>query len=67
MKSGAGNSIVNVASLATTYGMANILHYTMSQAAVINLTCGLASDASRMTTGQTLMVDGGSPPWYNLR
>ena len=119
MKSG-GGSIVNIASLAATYGMANVIHYTTSKAAVIGLTRGLAremgrygvrvnavapnivstqasadffgdkidkaigattsqqairrpldasdvvgavlwlaSDSSRMTTGQTLMVDGG--------
>ena len=120
MKSGAGGSIINIASLAATYGMANVIHYTTSKAAVIGLTRGLAremgrygvrvnavapnivsteasanffgdklekalgattsqqairrpldtadvvgavlwlaSDLSRMTTGQTLMVDGG--------
>ena len=120
MKSGDGGSIINIASLAATYGMANVIHYTTSKAAVIGLTRGLAremgrynvrvnavapnivstqasaeffgdkydkaigattsqqairkpldssdvvgavlwlaSDLSRMTTGQTLMVDGG--------
>ncbi len=120
MKSGAGGSVINIASLAATYGMANVIHYTTSKAAVIGLTRGLArelgrynirvnavapnivatqasaeffgdkldkalgattsqqairrpldpsdvvgavlwlaSDSSRMTTGQTLMVDGG--------
>jgi len=120
MKSGEGGSIINIASLAATYGMANVIHYTTSKAAVIGLTRGLArelgryqvrvnavapnivstqaaadffgdkldaalnatqsqqairrplrtsdvvgavlwlaSDLSRMTTGQTLMVDGG--------
>ena len=120
MRSGAGGSIINIASLAATYGMANVIHYTTSKAAVIGLTRGLAremgrygvrvnavapnivstdasaqffgdklekalgattsqqairrpleaadvvgavlwlaSDLSRMTTGQTLMVDGG--------
>ncbi len=120
MQSGAGGSIINIASLAATYGMANVIHYTTSKAAVIGLTRGLAremgrygvrvnavapnivateasaqffgdklekalgattsqqairrpletmdvvgavlwlgSDLSRMTTGQTLMVDGG--------
>ena len=120
MRSGHGGSIINIASLAATYGMANVIHYTTSKAAVIGLTRGLAremgrydvrvnavapnivstqasseffgdkfdkaigattsqqairrpldtsdvvgavlwlaSDLSRMTTGQTLMVDGG--------
>ncbi len=120
MRSGSGGSIINIASLAATYGMANVIHYTTSKAAVIGLTRGLAremgrysvrvnavapnivstqasaeffgdklekalgattsqqairtpldtsdvvgavlwlaSDLSRMTTGQTLMVDGG--------
>ena len=114
-------SIVNVSSLAATYGLPNCLHYTASKAAVIGLTRGmarelgrynvrvnsvapnvvntdataeifkdkrdkivdvtmaqqairkpletedimgtvlfLASDLSRLTTGQTLMVDGGT-------
>ncbi len=120
MRSGEGGSIINISSLAATYGMANVIHYTTSKAAVIGLTRGLAremgrykvrvnavapnivstqassdffgdkyekaigattsqqairqpldtsdvvgavlwlaSDLSRMTTGQTLMVDGG--------
>ncbi len=121
MKERGGGSVINVSSLAATYGMPNGLHYTASKAAVIGLTRGLArevgrfdirvnavapnvvntdatgevfgdkrdkivevtlsqqairkpletedivgavlflaSDLSRMTTGQTLMVDGGT-------
>jgi 3-oxoacyl-[acyl-carrier protein] reductase len=121
MKEQTSGSIVNVSSLAATYGMPNGLHYTASKAAVIGATRGLArelgrfnirvnavapnivateatsevfrdkleralevtlsqqairkplttedvvgavlflaSDLSRLTTGQTLMVDGGT-------
>jgi 3-oxoacyl-[acyl-carrier protein] reductase len=45
-KSGAG-SIVNIASLAATYGMPYGLHYTTSKAAVIGLTRGLARELGR--------------------
>lgn len=121
MKAQMSGSIVNISSLAATYGMPNCLHYTASKAAVIGITRGmsrevgrfnirvnavapnivntdataevfkdkrdkavesttgqqsirrpletedivgavlfLGSDLSRMTTGQTLMVDGGT-------
>jgi len=43
---GAG-SIVNIASLAATYGMPFGLHYTTSKAAVIGLTRGLARELGR--------------------
>jgi 3-oxoacyl-[acyl-carrier protein] reductase len=43
---GAG-SIVNIASLAATYGMPYGLHYTTSKAAVIGLTRGLARELGR--------------------
>jgi 3-oxoacyl-[acyl-carrier protein] reductase len=42
-----GGSIVNVASLAATYGMPYALHYTTSKAAVIGLTRGLAREIGR--------------------
>jgi NAD(P)-dependent dehydrogenase (short-subunit alcohol dehydrogenase family) len=45
-KAGAG-SIVNIASLAATYGMPYGLHYTTSKAAVIGLTRGLARELGR--------------------
>jgi 3-oxoacyl-[acyl-carrier protein] reductase len=45
-KAGAG-SIVNIASLAATYGMPYALHYTTSKAAVIGLTRGLARELGR--------------------
>ncbi len=45
-KTGAG-SIVNIASLAATYGMPYGLHYTTSKAAVIGLTRGLARELGR--------------------
>jgi 3-oxoacyl-[acyl-carrier protein] reductase len=45
-KTGTG-SIVNIASLAATYGMPYGLHYTTSKAAVIGLTRGLARELGR--------------------
>jgi p-cumic alcohol dehydrogenase len=42
-----GGSIVNMASLAATYGMPFGLHYTTSKAAVIGLTRGLARELGR--------------------
>lgn len=42
-----GGSIVNIASLAATYGMPYGLHYTASKAAVIGLTRGLAREVGR--------------------
>ena len=42
-----GGSIVNIASLAAVYGMANSLHYTTSKAAVIGMTRGLARELGR--------------------
>ena len=43
----AAGSIVNIASLAATYGMPYGLHYTTSKAAVIGLTRGLARELGR--------------------
>src|ERR1700694_5402083 len=42
-----GGSIVNIASLAATYGMPFALHYTTSKAAVIGMTRGLARELGR--------------------
>ncbi|MGE5271802.1 MAG: SDR family NAD(P)-dependent oxidoreductase [Thiohalocapsa sp.] len=47
MKQAGGGSIVNIASLAATYGMPYGLHYTTSKAAVIGLTRGLAREIGR--------------------
>lgn len=47
MRSAGGGSIVNIASLAATYGMPYALHYTTSKAAVIGLTRGLARELGR--------------------
>ena len=47
MRQSGGGSIVNVASLAATYGMPYALHYTTSKAAVIGLTRGLARELGR--------------------
>jgi len=47
MRSAAGGSIINLASLAATYGMPFALHYTTSKAAVIGLTRGLARELER--------------------
>jgi 3-oxoacyl-[acyl-carrier protein] reductase len=47
MRQAGGGSIVNIASLAATYGMPYALHYTTSKAAVIGLTRGLARELGR--------------------
>jgi 3-oxoacyl-[acyl-carrier protein] reductase len=47
MRQGGGGSIVNIASLAATYGMPYGLHYTASKAAVIGITRGLARELGR--------------------
>ena len=47
MKQRGAGSIVNISSLAATYGMPNGLHYTASKAAVIGLTRGLAREVGR--------------------
>jgi 3-oxoacyl-[acyl-carrier protein] reductase len=47
MRQGGGGSIVNISSLAATYGMPFSLHYTTSKAAVIGLTRGLARELGR--------------------
>jgi len=47
MRKAGGGSIVNIASLAATYGMPYGLHYTTSKAAVIGLTRGLAREVGR--------------------
>lgn len=47
MKEQKSGSIINVSSLAATYGMPNGLHYTASKAAVIGATRGLARELGR--------------------
>ena len=47
MRKAGGGSIINVASLAATYGTPFALHYTASKAAVIGLTRGLARELGR--------------------
>jgi 3-oxoacyl-[acyl-carrier protein] reductase len=47
MRKTGGGSIVNISSLAATYGMPFGLHYTTSKAAVIGLTRGLAREIGR--------------------
>ena len=47
MRQVGSGSIVNIASLAATYGMPYGLHYTTSKAAVIGLTRGLARELGR--------------------
>lgn len=47
MKEQSSGSIINVSSLAATYGMPNGLHYTASKGAVIGLTRGLAREVGR--------------------
>jgi p-cumic alcohol dehydrogenase len=47
MRNAGRGSIINLASLAATYGMPFALHYTTSKAAVIGLTRGLARELGR--------------------
>lgn len=47
MKEQRSGSIINISSLAATYGMPNGLHYTTSKAAVIGATRGLARELGR--------------------
>jgi len=47
MRQAGSGSIINLASLAATYGMPFALHYTTSKAAVIGLTRGLARELGR--------------------
>jgi len=47
MKKCGGGAIINISSLAATYGMPNGLHYTASKAAVIGATRGLARELGR--------------------
>ena len=47
MKNQNSGSIINISSLAATYGMPNGLHYTASKAAVIGATRGLARELGR--------------------
>ena len=47
MRETGGGSIINIASLAATYGLPYALHYTTSKAAVIGLTRGLAREIGR--------------------
>jgi len=47
MRQSGGGSIINIASLAATFGMPFALHYTTSKAAVIGLTRGLARELGR--------------------
>jgi 3-oxoacyl-[acyl-carrier protein] reductase len=47
MKTQKSGSIINISSLAATYGMPNGLHYTASKAAVIGATRGLARELGR--------------------
>jgi 3-oxoacyl-[acyl-carrier protein] reductase len=47
MRNQESGSIINISSLAATYGMPNGLHYTASKAAVIGATRGLARELGR--------------------
>ena len=47
MRKCGGGSIINMASLAATYGLPFCLHYTASKAAVIGITRGLARELGR--------------------
>ncbi len=47
MKEQQSGSIINISSLAATYGMPNGLHYTASKAAVLGITRGMAREVGR--------------------
>jgi 3-oxoacyl-[acyl-carrier protein] reductase len=47
MRDAGGGSIINISSLAAVYGLAYALHYTVSKAAVIGITRGLARELGR--------------------
>ncbi|MDJ0948358.1 MAG: glucose 1-dehydrogenase [Alphaproteobacteria bacterium] len=47
MRARGGGSIINISSLAATYGLPYALHYTTSKGAVIGLTRGLARELGR--------------------
>ncbi len=47
MREVGGGSIINITSLAAVYGLAYALHYTVSKAAVIGITRGLARELGR--------------------
>jgi 3-oxoacyl-[acyl-carrier protein] reductase len=47
LREAGGGSIINISSLAAVYGMAYALHYTVSKAAVIGITRGLARELGR--------------------
>jgi 3-oxoacyl-[acyl-carrier protein] reductase len=47
MRDQKGGSIINIASLAATYGLPYCLHYTTSKGAVIGMTRGLARELGR--------------------
>lgn len=47
MREQGGGSIINISSLAATYGLPYALHYTTSKAAVIGLTRGLARELGK--------------------
>src|SRR5438046_1599535 len=53
MRSAGKGSIVNIASLAATYGMPYALHYTTSKAAVIGLTRASPANSGATTSGST--------------
>ena len=47
IRAAGGGSVINIASLAATYGAPHFLHYTTSKAAVIGMTRGLARELGR--------------------
>jgi len=53
MRQAGGGSIINLASLAATYGMPFALHYTTSKAAVIGLPEGSPESSVGITSGST--------------
>lgn len=72
LRDAGGGSIVNVASLAATYGLPFALHYTTSKAAVIGLTRALARELGRdeirvNAVAPTAVVTEGTAEFFGSR
>jgi p-cumic alcohol dehydrogenase len=65
MRRAGGGNIINLSSLAATYGMPFALHYTTSQAAMIGLTRGLGRDHIRVNSlAPTAVVTDGTREFF---
>lgn len=72
MRENGSGSIVNVASLAATYGLPYALHYTTSKAAVIGMTRGLARELGRdnirvNTIAPTAVITDGTREFFGSK